>query len=294
MKKIFIISLVLISGKLFGQGIESELYQTNYSFIHPAFAGSEGQQISMLARTASYGNSFGDQAETMVLMSYENNFEKIRSGVALTGYSERSGPSSLSSLAISYNYKLTLGTSSELITSVRVQRHSYSVSVDHYRPIEPSDPLLNNKMNLSASNAVADLGVLLKVKESYVGMMANNLVHTNNTIEALGGTDYLGENYAAIIGTSFTISEHLVSEHSLYIPFDDEEYRVDLNNTFTIHDRFLAGLSIENSDDKLFVKGNAGFKVKDYFQILFLVYSGKRNYSFDPQFRGEVFMGFGF
>lgn len=293
MKKILVISLFLTTGKLFGQGIESEIYQSNYTFIHPAFAGSKGQQISMLARTAMYGRSFGNQAQTMILLGYENYFEKIRSGVALTGYSERFGPSSISSLAISYNYKLILGSSSELVTSVRVKRHAYSVSTDQYRSIEPDDPLLSNS-NLSASNAAADFGVLLNVKESYFGLLANNLVHTDNTIGLLGGLDILNKNYAAIIGTSFTISEHLASEHSLYIPFDDEEYRVDLNNTLTIHDRFLTGLSVERSNGKFFVRGNAGFMVKDHFQILFLLYSSRRASLSDPQFRGEVFMGFKF
>ena len=124
MKKILVISLFLMTGKLFAQGIESELYQFNYSFVHPSFAGSEGQRISMLARTAMYNRSFDNDAQTMVLLGYENYFEKIRSGVALTGSSERFGPSSFSSLAISYNYKMILGTSSELVTGVF--RHSYA------------------------------------------------------------------------------------------------------------------------------------------------------------------------
>jgi hypothetical protein len=51
---------------------------------------------------------------------------------------------------------------------------------------------------------------------------------------------------------------------------------------------------VERSDDKFFLRGNAGLKLKDHFEILFLLYSDQRNYSFSPKFRGEVFMGFSF
>ena len=292
MKKIFFISVLLMTGKVLGQGIGSELYQYNYGFVHPAFAGSEGQRISMLVRTATYDGSFSDHAETMLLMSYENHFEKINSGIAVTGYSERLGPSSLSSLSLSYNYKLTLGASSELIASTRVRRHFYSVSGDYYRQIEPNDPLVN--LDVSASNWAADLGVLFRRGESYVGLVSNDLLHTDNTLEVIGLPIRRERNLTALIGTSFTISEHLVSEHSLYIPFDREEYRVDLNNTLTINDLFLAGISLERSHDKFFVRGNAGLKVKDYFQVQLLIYSGKRDYFDLPKFRGEMFMAFMF
>ena len=246
----------------------------------------------MLARTAVYDGSFGDHAQTMLFMSYENYFEKIRSGVAVTGYSERKGPASLSSLAVSYNYKLNLGPSSELITSAKLGRHFHSVSVDHYRPITPSDPLL--KADFFASNFTADVGLLLNVKEYYVGVVANNLLHTNNTMDMIQSSSPLETNFAAIIGTSFTISEEVASGHSLYIPFDGEDYRVDLNNTFTINDLFLAGVSLERSADKFFLRGNAGVKVKDYFQIVFLIYSDKRKDFPSETIRGEVFIGFTF
>ena len=293
MKKILVISMLLMTGKVLGQGVEAELYQYNYAFVHPAFAGSEGQRISVMARTQRYKANLGNGADnTMVLMSYENHFDKINSGVALTGYSERVGPSSLSSFAVSYNYKLTFGASSELITGIRAKRHFYSLSDDYYRQIEPSDPLLDQ--DLSASNWAADLGVLLRVKESYFGLVANDLLHTDNRIDFIGSPSRFGINYAGIIGTSFTISEHLMSEHSLYILFDDETYRVDLNNTLTIIDLFLAGFSVERSDDKFFVRGNAGLKVKDYCQVLFLFYSDKRDDTLSRKFRGEVFIGFTF
>ena len=292
MKKTFVIPLLLMSGTILGQGVEAELYQYNYSFIHPAFAGIEGERVSMLGRTTTYDGSFSDQKETMVLMSYENFFEKINSGIQVTGYSERLGPSSLSSLSFSYNYKLNVGESADLITSARAARHFLSVSTDYYRTIDPTDPVLNP--DLSASNFAVDFGLLLKVKKSHFGLVANNLLHTDNRMDMIQSTSPLEGNFAAIAGTSFTISEHVMSRHSLYVPFDVDEYRVDLNNTISINDLFLAGVSIERSDDKFFLRGNAGVKVKDYFQIVFLLYSNKRKEFTSEKFRGEIFMGFTF
>ena len=292
MKTILIISMFFAAANVLGQGMASELYQYNYSFVHPAFAGAEGQKISLLGRTAKYDGGFGRVAQTMFLVSYENYFEKLSSGLAVTGYSEGFGPSSLSSLAISYNYKFTLGASTELITGARVQRHFHSVSLDYYREIHPNDPILNP--NFSASNWAADLGAMLKVKEFYFGLLANSLAHSNNTGDMIGWPDDLNENYAAIVGGSFVLGEHLASQHSLYVPFGDKGYRVDLNNTLIIRNLFLAGLSIERAGEKFSVRGNAGLKVKDYFQILFLIYSDKRD-DFEPaKLRGELFMGFRF
>ena len=291
MKRTLIISLLLVSGKILAQGIQSELYQYNYSFVHPAFAGREGQKISMLGTTATYGQTFGDDKPTMVLMSYENYFEKVKSAVAVTGYSRRVGPLSLSSLAISYNYRFKVGASSELITSTRLHRHFYSASYN-FRSIDPSDPILN--ADYSASNWAADLGAMLQVKEFYFGLLANSLLHSNNTGDMIGAPNELRENSAAIIGGSFVLGEHLKSQHSLYVPLDDEGCRIDLNNTLIIRDLFLAGLSIERSNQTFFVRGNAGLKVKDYFQIVVLIYSDKRHHVDSPKFRGELLVGFHF
>lgn len=300
MKKILIASLLLISVKAVGQGIDAELYQYNYSFIHPAFAGSEGQRISVLANTADYDQQFGDgKPNTRVLVSYENYFEKLNSGFAITGYSERFATSSLSSFSFSYNYKVKLGTTSYLVAGGRTGRHFYSISSDYYRVIDPSDPLLDR--DFSQANWTADAGLLLRVSQFYFGLVASNLIHTHNQIDAIPSSVTIDNHEAGIVGASFTISDHLVSNHSLYIPIEKKkgnmrgiDYRIDLNNTLTINDLFLAGLSIERSNDKFFAKFNAGIKVKDYFQILFLLYSGKRNEFTDPKFRGEMFIGLRF
>lgn len=100
MKRALIISLLFLTGKALGQGLSSELYQYNYSFVHPAFAGWEGQKISLLGSTATHDRGFGVDKPTMLLVSYENYFEKIKSGVAATGYSRRR-------LASSYVSKVT-------------------------------------------------------------------------------------------------------------------------------------------------------------------------------------------
>ena len=210
MKRIVIV-LLFVAGKALGQGAGSELYQYNYSFIHPAFAGNQGQRISILGNTTAYGTSDLNK-HTAFLMGYENYFEKINSGVVVTGYSERAGASSLSSLALSCNYRITLSESSMLVTSVRAGTHYQSFS-DVYYSVTQSDQLLD--LNLSASNWTADFGVLFKMKEFYFGALANNLAHSSATLDLINLPDPLTNNYAAIIGTSFTLSEHLESEHSL-------------------------------------------------------------------------------
>lgn len=291
MKKIIIVLMLFAAGNARCQGIGSELYQYKYSFIHPAFAGSQGQGISMLGQTTAYDRSFGNTMQSMVLVGYENYFEKINSGIAVTGYSQRLGYTSLSSVGLSYNYRITLGESSALITGVRAGTHYHSFSAS-YIPVEPSDPIID--ANFSASNWTADLGVLFKMKAFYFGGLANNLAHSNATLDLIGSPDPLDNNYAAIIGTSLTLGEHLKSEHSLYIPFSGDDVRMDLNNTLTINDRFLAGLSVERSNEKFYPRANAGIKFKDYFQVVFLLYSKKRDDFMTPRFRGEVFMSFAF
>lgn len=295
MKKIFIIYLagLFCTAKVLGQGIEAELYQYNYTLIHPAFAGSDGQKISILANTVTYDGSFGNsEANTLALMSYENYFDKINSGIAVTGYSERMGPSSFSSLGLSYNYKFRLGESVNLVAGAKVRRHIYSVSYDYFRSIEPSDPLLNP--DVSEANWAADFGLLLNIRKFNFGLLANNLFHTNDKIDVVASKNHLDKNYAAIVGTSFRINDHLVSNHSLYIPLETELYRIDLNNTITINNFFVAGFSIEKTQSDIFTRFNTGLQIKDYFQILFLVYSQKRNDFFEPKLRGEVFLGFKF
>jgi type IX secretion system PorP/SprF family membrane protein len=298
MRKIILLIFALLPcAQLLAQGIASDLYQYNYSIVHPGFAGSEGQhRVSLLANTIIYDDQFSERhVNGNAFFSYDNYFEKISSGIAVTGSAQRLGSETITSTSLSYNYQFKINDHATLIPAVRLRRYWYSLDLGFFRSIQPDDPLLTADQDVTEANWSTDFGMVIKVKKFSFGVMAQNLIHTNDKLEGIGGsTGEIDREYTAIAEASFAINEHLSSTHSVYIPVDKEDYRLDFNNALLINDLFIAGISLEKSERDFFMKLNTGVKVKDRFQVVMLVYSGPKNEALDQKFRGEVYLQFKF
>jgi type IX secretion system PorP/SprF family membrane protein len=298
MRKIILLILVLLPcAQLLAQGIASDLYQYNYSIVHPGFAGSEGQhRISLLANTVIYDDQFSERhVNGNAFFSYDTYFEKIASGISVMGSAQRLGPKTVTSTSLAYNYQFKINDHVTLIPAVRLRRYWYSLDLSFFRVIQPNDPLLTADQDVSEANWSTDFGLVVKVKKFSFGVMTQNFIHTNDKLEGISGsTGELDREYTAIAETSFTINKHLSSTHSVYIPVDDEDYRLDFNNTLLINDLFIAGISLEKSESDFFMKLNTGVKVKDRFQVVMLVYSGPKDEGPYQKFSGEVYLQFKF
>lgn len=289
--------LVLVAISLRAQDSGVELYQYNYSFLNPSFAGKDKQKISMLAKITAYSGAFDDQFFSTAFLSYENYFNKLNSGVALTGFSQTFGVAATTSLALTYNYHFKITDDITLIPAIRVRRQTVSVDFSFYRPIDPVDPVIIGEDEPTETNWTGDLGVAFTFKSFDIGLSAANLFYTKNRTEIANFPSQLDKFYTVLARGSFKINQHLSSEHSLYIPLLNGEFdRIDINNTLVINDLFIAGLSLERNTDDTLLRINTGFKVKDFFRIVMLAYSNSDEIIGRPlrKFRGEIYTEFKF
>jgi hypothetical protein len=273
-----------------GQGISSELYPFNYTFVHPSYAGLEGQRISMLGNRLESENSFGQSPVTVGFIGYENYFNKIKSGISIIAQAERLGPMAITNYGFSYNYKIKLNESVSMIPSIRFRRNIYNVELSFY-DFNGDDPLIVYG-DITEKNWTGDAGLLFQVKKTNFGVVFDNLVHSDNRSDLLSSSaTRFPEVVSFMVGTEFTLSPTITSRHSLYLPVDMLDLRVDLNNTFIWKKLLIAGASFEYANDNFYPKLFAGLSIGDYVTLSTLLYSGRRE-DFKADFRGEMYLEF--
>ena len=256
--------------KAFGQ-YSNELYQYNYFYLNPAFAGADGQKFAMMVKGATFGQN---NSISNTLLSYDTKFDKINSGFGFIGEAASFGAVNETSLGINYSYQIKLGNSSSLNFGMSLRNQRFSFDYSRYRVLDPGDPLLNSPDSESFSNLMTDFGALFSVHDFYVGFSTSNLIQTGNGY--LGGYKPEPVN-KVIIGYSFKIGTWGKSMHSIYSPFSNSKwYGADLNNTLVINEKIIAGLTLELAGNDFYPKINGGYKLNDSFQVIAMIYSKRR------------------
>jgi type IX secretion system PorP/SprF family membrane protein len=289
--------VIVLCGMLFlpygskAQGVNSELYLFNYTLIHPSFAGLDEQKISFLGSLFRYQTLSGYETSTLGFVNYERRLNKLNSGIAVTGFSTVTGPIATTSLGISYNYQHAINDKVVLIPGIRFRWNSSSLSLSYFSPGD--DPLLVTG-STTESSVNADVGMLVQVDKLKIGVMVDNLFPTRTDIHENFYPGRYARTYTAVIGMRTQLSKVFAAEHSLYLPVSDGSYRVDLNNSITWKKLLTAGTSVELRNGEFYTRFNGGVNVKDYFRVMALLYSTRRNDFFYPALRAEVYMEFKF
>jgi type IX secretion system PorP/SprF family membrane protein len=273
MKPIRLILMILIClgfFKVSGQ-YNNELYQYNYFYLNPAFAGADGQKFAMMVKGATFGQN---NSISNVFLSYETKFDKINSGLGFISKAIRNGPLNETSLGISFSNKIMVAKSSSLTFGIRLENQRESVNYDYYRSLDPNDPLLNPKESESISNFSTDFGVLFQTHDFYLGISTINLLKSDKLLLFDKKSQTL---YNLIVGYTFKIGTWGKSMHSIYSPFTSSKWSgVDLNNILVINEKVIAGLTLELTESDFYPKINAGYKLNDSFQVIAMIYSKRR------------------
>jgi type IX secretion system PorP/SprF family membrane protein len=273
------------------QGIGAELYPFNYTFINPSFAGLDGQKISMLANSVDYSGAFGNSRQTIGFIAYENYFAKINSGFSVVADAERFGPSSVSNYALSYAYKVKLKESVFILPAIRVRRNIYDIDYSFFELIQPSDPLIGD-LNITEKNWTTSASLLFQVRKTNFGFAVDNVLHSDHHDATLESTSNRFDQLVSFIaGTEFKLSSDFSSRHSLYVPVDMINLRMDVNNTFIWKNLLIAGASLEYSGDQFYPKFFTGVTIANFATISTMLYSRHRD-DFNPKFRGEIYVQF--
>lgn len=266
------------------QVINSELYQFNYLSLNPAFAGRDGQSFSFLAKTIKYPSSYFAEG----LLLYETKFEKINSGFGLTGSSITLGAVSEASFGINYSYSIKVGKSSKIILGSRIANNRVHVDIDRLITLDPDDPILAPNGKESISNVTFSPGILAEFGKFHASISAENLLSTGNyEIGTLKVEDY--DLYNIVLGYSYKVKNWGEFRHSIFVPLLDGEFnRVDLNSVAVIRKKFITGVTFEISDEEILPKLNIGFRVKDFMEIVTMVYSQRREFYSNSDFSGSL------
>jgi type IX secretion system PorP/SprF family membrane protein len=283
-------SIVYYSIGAKAQVINSELYQFNYLTLNPAFAGKDGQSFSLLAKTIKYPSFNFSEG----LLLYETNFDKFNSGFAFTGSSITLGAVSETSLGLSYSYSIRLSKSSKIVIGSRIANNWMNVDFGFYSNIDPTDPIFDPDKNESISNFTFSPGVLAEFGNFYASISIENLLSTNDY--KIGNVLIEGYDlYNVVVGYSFKAKDWGDFRHSVFVPLlNGELNRVDLNSVVVIRKKFITGVAFEISDEEILPKVNIGFRVKDFMEIVTMVYSQRREFYSNSNFSGSLSVRFFF
>lgn len=256
--------------KAFGQ-YSNELYQYNYFYLNPAFAGADGQKFAMMVKGATFGQN---NSISNTLLSYDTKFDKINSGFGFIGEAASFGAVNETSIGINYSYQIKLGNSSSLNFGMSLRNQRFSFDYSRYRALDPGDPLLNSPDSESSSGLSTDFGALFRAQDFFIGFSTANLIQTNDAFLF----DIKPQTvYKLMIGYSFKIGTWGKSMHSIYSPFSNGKwYGTDLNNILVINEKVIAGLTLELTENDFYPKINAGYKLNDSFQVIAMIYSKRR------------------
>jgi type IX secretion system PorP/SprF family membrane protein len=273
MKPIRLILMILIClgfFKVSGQ-YNNELYQYNYFYLNPAFAGADGQKFAMMVKGATFGQN---NSISNTLLSYDTKFDKINSGFGLIGEASGFGAVNETSIGVNYSYQIKLGNSSKLNFGVNIKNHRLSVDHSKFIALDPVDLAYDYSDTESISNVSTDFGALFQAQEFYVGISTANLLQTTNGFPF----DLKPEKiYRMILGYSFKIGTWGKSMHSIYSPFIGSKWSgVDLNNILVINEKVIAGLTLELTESDFYPKINGGYKLNGWFQVIAMIYSKRR------------------
>lgn len=282
--------VLLMGSRAYTQAPTSNLYQYNYTSISPAFAGLDGQKITMM------GNYFEDKSHARIssgFVGYEINADKINSGFGLTLSHQALGPQSSTYFNLLYNYQWKITDKSKLVFGAKVTDIFATVDFTQYIPVDPNDPLLNQPAQVSVTTLMFGLGLLYKTDRFFIGISTDNLgTKTIDPNQYLNIEDPEKKLVHYMAGVNFKIADWLSSEHSVYGITVDQFWRVDLNNTFTFADWIIAGVSVEKNEivDDIIPKVNAGVKLKDKGKLMLMLYS--KDYEASKRFSAQVMMQF--
>ena len=275
------------------QQISNELYQYNFFYINPAFAGMQGQNFSLMLNTRHYQNGSSIFEGSF---SYDTKFKKINSGFGFIGSSATLGSISQNNLSLNYSYHVKLRELSSIKFGVRIENQRQSMDFSQYRPVDPVDPLLNTSGGAYSSNLSSSLGILVNVRDFYFGFSIDNLIRSNNQIPAISFYQEKPKPLNnLILGYDFKIGSWGKLMPSFYLPFDfDKVYKADLNSTLLINNKFITGVTLEINSQELIPKVNVGYRLNDFIQMTTVLYSKQRENTPDLKFRGTLAVQFYF
>lgn len=284
MKVINIFILLLIGSDLFGQNLNSQLIQYNYTYANPAFTGPNNQSFGLVTKYEKHGKNSGN---TSGLLSFEKNLKKLNSGIGVIGYSDYSGARSITSLGLAYKYQLSFSDDTELSLGFKSYWEQTIFDFSKYKPTDPGDPLLF--AGTSQQRLKFDIGTKIRYRWFYGGFSINSLPKTKYDF-GLGYQNTIVKTL--VLGAALDLSTIIKGNFSLFIPFENQIKSININSSIIIKKWLLFGTTAQKDGNDFYLKFNAGVKIKNYAQIMLSIYALEHSQNPKPDFRNESYLKF--
>ncbi len=238
MKNYIKILLFLFIGTVYAQQ-ESiySLYRYNMNVINPAYAGTDGGNLTFLNR--SQWSGVQDAPETQNLIVAIPLGEKI--GLGFSGIRDKVFVETATNVSIDFSYKLQVAESTDLFLGLKAGATFLDVNLGALG--QNADPLLSGQYD--EFNPNVGIGAYLKGDRYFVSLSAPRMLNTDRVARDQNGvqttaTDrmhvYLMGGYTFDIGDKVTFTP---SALTAYVKGADPS--ITLNGTFGFLDRFELG-----------------------------------------------------
>ena len=246
MKKLLIVLLILISGKLFAQQdpLFSQ-YMFNKLAVNPGYAGSREALSGEVINRWQWVGING--APVTLSASIHSPLRNPHLGVGLTYYNDHLGPTTYQGALASFAYRIIFPKGK---LSFGIQAGMKYSGIDwndpNLDPYSGSDPLLNAQVK----NKVvpdANFGIYYYSENFYFGLSSKQLLQNQTAVVVVDGKNQftkLLRHFYGIAGVAFPVSDNLVFRPSLLVKYvTHAPPQLDLNLSFLIGSSFWLGAS---------------------------------------------------
>jgi len=270
-KLILLLSIVFISGSAMAQ---QEIQYTNFMFsqlnFNPGYTGmGDGICAQGLMRQQWMGYKGTDDeggAPNTAYFSIHSPIKYLFGGLGLAVSNDKIGFETNTSVRLSYSYHLNIGQG-VLGLGLQAGFINKQIDFDKFRPVDPSDPLLQSKAVESAMNMDLAFGAYYKTENYYAGFSATQMqglwgtkAEFSNKIAApeYAGHYFLtgGYYWQMPMAPAFTINPNVL------IKTDFASAQYDINVLAWYNNQMYAGVTYRATDA---VSVLAGYRVESGF-----------------------------
>jgi len=262
-KNIIYLILIIIPSFLYSQDTPYSQYYSNLVMLNPAFTGAiESDRINVFYRnqwlmTDAKFHSFG--------LSYDKNISKYNSGIGVIIKNDIDGVHILSTINITYSYKIKI--SSDFYLHMGVEGGIIQKYINTSTLIFENNETINSGFNKIVPDF--SIGLISFYKEIYSGFSISHIT------EPYMGNHYsinekLNRKYTAFLGYTHYLNTRLHSEKRILSPnilfqIQGLQYNINWGTSFQ-YNNIIGGLWIRHNfkpdfDAMIF---SLGFKTKDY------------------------------
>lgn len=236
-----------------------DAYYYDYKLANPALVGSKHEHVITTMGSAVLANFEG--APRTFYSSYEQDLEKIKSGIGAVFTKGKIGVHSYFGSRLLYSKQLPFSEKSGLRIGTQLL---YAREKTNYRFLQPADP--DELPNEIRHNFNVDFGLAYYNDALIVGASVKSIIDQETTME---------KTTLNLMATrEVAVNDWLELKPSIFFVTNFDDNRLDVNSEVEFFDWVMIGAGysfpINGRHNKSF---HAGINIKDWVQVLTLVYS---------------------